>query len=137
METSCQEKPVATLTVMTSTPPLPSLFCTSMPPGLTSHSISPRLPPASPPSLLLLLLLPLEELLLKSFLVEHLSFIIFESKPPACRLQQWMRAEQQRPTARVVLECWCGHGTRGRFVYIGREELARSGHGPWLAKDKL
>jgi hypothetical protein len=81
-ETSCQEKPVATLTVMTSTCPLPSLFCTSMPPGRTSHSISPpRALPAASPSLLLLLvvvvvLLPLEELLLNSFL-GYLSLIIF------------------------------------------------------------
>ena len=40
METSCQENPVATLTVLTATSPLPSHFCTSIPPGLTSHSIS-------------------------------------------------------------------------------------------------
>ena len=81
METSCQEKPVATLTVMTSTSALPSLFCTSMPPGRTSHSISPlRTLPASPsllqPLLLLLAVLPLEELLLNSFL-GYLSLIIF------------------------------------------------------------
>jgi hypothetical protein len=75
-ETSCQEKPVATLTVMTSTSALPSLFCTSMPPGRTSHWISPpRTLPASP-SLLLLVVLLLEELLLNSFL-GYLSLIIF------------------------------------------------------------
>ena len=78
---------MATLTVMTSTSPLHSLLCTSMPPGRTSHSISPlppppRMPPASLPLSLLLLqllldLLILEELLLKSLLgLGHLSFIM-------------------------------------------------------------
>jgi hypothetical protein len=87
METSCHEKPVATLTVITSASPLPSLFCTSIPPGLTSHSISPR-PPTSPPSLLQLLLLAvllLEELLRNSFL-EYLSFIVVVARadPQSC-----------------------------------------------------
>ena len=86
METSCQENPVATLTVLTATSPLPSHFCTSIPPGLTSHSISPRLPPppTPPPSLLLLLLLLavllLEELLPNSFL-EYLSLNIVVAGP--------------------------------------------------------
>ena len=99
METSCQEKPVATLTVITSTSGRPSLFCTSIPPGLTSHSISPR-PPllASPPSLLLLLLppavLPLEELLLNSFL-EHLSFIIVANSPKRLLAPAAMESEEE------------------------------------------
>ena len=79
---------MATLTGMISTSPLPSLLCTSMPPGRTSHSISPlppppRMPPeASLPLSLLLLqllldLLILEELLLKSLLgLGHLSFMM-------------------------------------------------------------
>lgn len=50
MEISCQAEPVETRTVITSPAPLEfSLFCTSIPPGRTSHSISPVCVPVPVP----------------------------------------------------------------------------------------
>ena len=85
MDTSCQEKPVDTLTVTISWPLLPSLFCTSIPPGLTSHSISPA-PPLSPPQAAACCCCCCldEELLLKS-LLEYLSLIMAVAKVQLAR----------------------------------------------------
>ena len=110
MDTSCQEKPVDTLTVTISWPPLPFLFCTSIPPGLTSHSISPAPPPtplSPPPQAAACCCCCLdEEVLLLNSLLEYLSLIMIVAKVQLARC--WLLCNAQRPISGFLVVPWAG-----------------------------